>query len=370
MKRMVLLLFALSVLACNDSPKVEERKGGPIPVQVAVAKRVQVEDWAEAVGTVTPLRAVRITSKVPGRIEAIYAEAGGWVKGGEPLVKLEQRDFLIALERAEAAERTAQAQVEKARVSLKDAAKDYERAKALLEQKVISQREYEKLEAAYESARAQYELAQAQLAEARAVVKQARTELEETVIKAPFSGYVSERFVDPGQRVYTMPPTEILELLDLSRVKVVFDLPEREAPGLRKGLKARVEMDALPGLSLEGEVSELRPKVDPVTRTLRAEVVLENPRGVLKPGMFVRVKVLKGKREALVVPDEALQRAEGTGRVFCFVVEGKRAQKREVVPGRRFEGWVEVTEGLREGERVVVSGKERLRGGEEVEVKG
>lgn len=368
MKRVLLLLLVLSVLGCRESPKVEESQKGPIPVEAVAAKRVQVEDWAEAVGTVMPWRAVRLTSKVPGRIEAIYAEAGEWVKAGEPLVKLEQRDFLLALERAEAAQRTAEAQLERAEVALEDARRDYERGKALYERRVISQQEYEKLEAAYRSARAQYELARAQLAQAQVVVEQARTELEETVIRAPFSGYVSERFVDPGQRVYTMPPTEILEILDLSQVKVLFDLPERELPGVRKGLRALVSPDAMPDRILEAKVSEVFPKVDPVTRTFRAEVALENPQGLLKAGMFVRVRVLKGKREVVAVPLDALLRAEGTGRVFCFVVEAGRAQRREIVPGARFGGWVEVVEGLREGEMVVVSGKERLMGGEAVEV--
>ncbi|RLA84264.1 MAG: hypothetical protein DRG31_05180 [Deltaproteobacteria bacterium] len=364
------VLLGFLVFGCKEGPKVEEPEGGPVPVEVFKVKRERVERWIEAVGTVMPRQAVRITPKVPGKIEAIYVQEGDRVSQGEPLVKLEQKDFLLAVDRAEAAYLKAKAQLERARVALEDARRDWKRGKFLFAQKVISQREYEKLETAFKAARSRYDLAQAQLQEAEVLLRQAKKELADTVIRAPFSGYVSERFVDPGQRAYTMPPTEILELLDLSQVKVVFDLPERDLPSVKEGQPLRVFPDALPERAFSGKVTKVYPKVDPTTRTFRAEGVLDNPEGLIKPGMFVRVKVLLGEEETLLIPADAVLRLQGTGEVYCFVVEEGRAQRRELEVGRRLDSFVEVLGGLREGELVVVSGQHNLRSGNPVSVKG
>lgn len=360
----------IALVACKEKEPVPQGVTEVPMVEVVKVHRSTVDRWTEVPGNVLPQQAVRITPKVPGKIEAIYVKEGDWVKKGEPLVKLDQTDFLIALEKAKSSFQKAQAQLEQARLSLEDRRRDYQRAKALFEERVISQQEYEKAEVALKASEAQYQLAKAQLEEASAALKQAETELRESLIRAPFSGVVTQRFVDPGQRAYTVPPTEILELVDNTRVKVLLDLPERDLPKVKQGAAVRVLPDALPGKEFLGRISALYPKVDPVTRTFRVEVVLDNPKGELKPGMFVKARVFLGREETLFVPREAVVRMIGTGKEYCFVVIGGKARHREVVTGERFGEKVEVLEGLSEGEEVVVSGQEKLRSGMPVRIKG
>jgi len=233
---------------------------------------------------------------------------------------------------------------------------------------VISQKEYEKVETDFKAAQAQYEVAQAQLKVASSALKQAQTELKDTIIYAPFSGYISAKFVDPGQRAYTMPPTDILELIDISKVKIHLDLPERDLPFVKPGAKVEIRSDAFPELKLEGKVNRIYPKVDPSTRSFRIEVLMDNPKGILKPGMFVGARVFLGKEEALVIPRDAILRAPGTGIEYCFVVIDDTAQRREVATGIREENIVEIKQGLREGELVVSSGGQNLKPGAKVRI--
>ena len=372
MKRFVFLclLFSMgftSFLGCE-----KEAPQGPqeevFAVEVTPVKRMSLERWEEAVGNVFPYQGIRITPKVPGKIEVIYVKEGDLVKEGQPLVKLDQTDFLLALERAEASYKSAQAQLEQARLKLQDAERDYQRAKVLFEEKVISQKEYEKIETNFKAAQAQYELTQAQLKVASSTLKQAQTELKDTVIYAPFSGYISAKFVDPGQRAYTMPPTDILELVDISKVKILIDLPERDLPLVKVGAKVEIRSDAFPDLKLEGKVNRIYPKIDPYTRSFRVEVLLDNPKGILKPGMFVNARLFLGKEETLVIPRDALLRAPGTGIEYCFVVINEKAQRREVITGIREENLVEIKQGLREGELVVTAGGQNLKGGARVKI--
>lgn len=366
----LLLIGLLALLGCKGKgPRPEVSPEVPV-VEVAKVERHPVQRWTEVLGNVFPHKAIRITPKVPGRIEAIYVKEGDWVKEGDPLVKLDQTDFLLALEKAKSSFQKAQAQLEQARIGLEDRQRDYQRAKALFEQRVISQQEYEKVEAALKASEAQYELAKAQLQEAATALRQAETELHESVIRAPFSGVVTQRFVDAGQRAYTMPPTEILELIDSSKVKVILDLPERDLPKVRLGAAVKVYPDAMPERELSGRVSSLYPKVDPMTRTFRVEVLLDNPKGELKPGMFVKAKVFLGTDLALLVPREAVMRMLGTGKEYCFVVVKGRAEHREVLTGDKWGQYVEILQGLSEGEEVVISGQEKLKSGMAVRVKG
>jgi RND family efflux transporter MFP subunit len=371
MRKFLILLVSLSIAVFLGCKKETQRalQEEVFPVEVTPVKRMSLERWEEAVGNVSPYQGIRITPKVPGKIEAIYVKEGDQVKEGQALVKLDQTDFLLALEKAEASYKSAQAQLEQARLKLQDAERDYQRAKVLFEEKVISQKEYEKIEINFKAAQAQYELAQAQLKAASSALKQAQTELKDTIIYAPFSGYVSAKFVDPGQRAYTMPPTDILELVDISKVKILLDLPERDLPFLKLGSKVEARSDAFPNLKLEGKVSRIYPKIDPSTRSFRIEVLMDNPKGILKPGMFVTARVFLGKEEALVIPRDALLRAPGTGIEYCFVVINERAQRRELTTGIRQENLVEIKQGLKEGELVVSSGAQNLRPGVRVNIK-
>jgi len=349
---LVLVLFGFG---CKDRV-VKGTAQEAIPVEVVKARYATIERYISATGNILPRQRVIINPKVPGKIEKIYVDEGDFVKKDAPLIQLERTDFVIALEAAEAALAEAEAQLEQAE-------RDYGRFSELIKKRVISQQRYEEVKTAYKLAQARYRSAQAAL-------RNARTQLADTLIRAPFSGYVTARFMDPGQRAYTMPPSNILELMDISKVRLIIDIAERELPYLKAKAPVEVEVDAYPDRHFRGEVDAIYPKLDPVTRTFKVEVVIPNKDARLRAGMFARVRILAQRRRTLVVPRDAIMRMPATGVDYLFVVEGGRAQQRNVQIGLSQENLVEIRQGVQEGEMVVVAGQHNLSTGARVKIQG
>ncbi len=324
-----------------------------IPVEVVKTRYEALERYISATGNIVPRQQVIINPKVQGRIERIYVEEGDFVREGAPLVQLEKTDFAIALEAAEATLAEASAHLEQVE-------RDYQRFSELIEKKVIAQQQYEQ-------AKTNYKLAQARYRSAQAALKNARTQVADTLIAAPFSGYVTARFMDPGQRAYTMPPSNILEIMDISQVRLIVDITEKELPFIEIKAPVEVEVDAYPDHCFHGEVNSIYPKLDPVTRTFKAEVIIDNENTRLRAGMYARVRIAAGSIEGLVVPRDAILRFPGTGVDYLFVVREGEAVRRNVKTGYRGGEWVVVDEGVQEGELVVL-GQQNLKTGSKVKV--
>lgn len=354
---LLLLLLAWAFGGCKPEEPPRPKEGGGRTVKVVKAEVREIRDVVEFVANLEALRQALVIPKVSGVIERLRVREGDRVREGEVLFELEKGDFLLAVRQAEAALKEAEAAHEQA-------SRDFSRFEALRGKQVISQREYEQ-------ARVQRDLALARLEQARVALEQARRNLEETVIRAPFAGVVTQRFKDEGERVRAgMPGQEaaVLLLEDLSVLKARGSLPELEVGQVREGMEAEVRVDAYPQEVFRGKVSLVSPRLDPASRAFTVEVEIPNAKGLLKPGMFARVRILKGTKRALVVPLEAVLREEGVWVYHCFVVKDGRAERRTVVPRFTPFDYVEILEGLEEGELVVVGGQWALRGGEEVVV--
>lgn len=184
-------------------------------------------------------------------------------------------------------------------------------------------------------------------------------EYEEGYIKSPISGNIARVLVDVGSMV--TPQTPVAVVMDYSRVNVSFNVAETNMGCIRKNDKVMVRIDALPNQSFTGVVNELTPVVDPMTRTLGVKASVSNAKKVLRPGMTARVTINLGeKSNVIVVPRDAL--LDG----YLFVVSDSTAERRDVVPGLIGDKYAEIISGLRDGERVVIVGQQRLAGGEKV----
>lgn len=350
---LVVLTMALGGCKKKEPPRPEGT--GKRTVRVVKAEVKEVQEIAEFVANLEAQRQALVIPKVSGVIEKLRVREGDRVKEGDVLFELEKEDFVLAVMQAEAALKEAEAAYEQA-------SRDFARFEALRAQQVVSEREYEQ-------ARVQRDLARARLEQARVALEQARRNLEETVVRAPFGGVVTQRFKDEGERVRAgMPGQEaaVLLLEDLSVLKAKGSLPELEVGEVREGMEAEVRVDAYPQEVSRGRVTLVGPRLDPSSRTFSIEVEVPNAAGRLKPGMFARVRILKGIKRALVVPREAILREEGVWVYHCFVVKDGKAERRAVVPRFTPFDYVEVLEGLKEGELVVVEGQWALKGGEEV----
>jgi membrane fusion protein, multidrug efflux system len=306
--------------------------GGPgaaPPVEVVVLKPVSLQEDLQAVGSLRSNESVILRPEVAGRIAAIGFKDGQPVRKGQLLIGLD-----ATLNEAEVAQYRAEYDL---------ALSNLKRSEDLAQQKFISS-------SARETA-----ASNAQVAEARLKLAQAR--LSKMQIVAPFDGVVGIRSISLGD--YVKDGTDLVNVEDVRNLKVDFRLPERMLSQIRVGQPVEVVADALPNEKWQGQIEAINPRVDQNGRSLEIRGRLDNASGRLRPGMFVRVRVIVGERsEALMVPEQAIVPAGDDFFVFR-AVDGK-AQRVQVKTGVRREGQVEIVQGLSAGDAVVVSGQQRL----------
>ncbi len=311
--------------------------GGSGPVIAVVATPVRLENLAlevEALGTAKASESVDVTAKVSNMVTAIRFTEGQKVPKGEVLVELDGEQ--------------ARADLAVANAALTESASQLKRSRELYSTKVLSDQQIEQIEATHTANQAR--------------VASARSRLSDTVIRAPFSGRVGLRRVSVGSLV--APGTVITTLDDTSSIKLDFTVPERVVAAMRAGLDIEATSVAYPGQTFSGRVASVDSRVDPSTRSVIVRAIVPNEQGLLKPGMFMNVRLSRGATDVLVVPEEALVPEQGD--VFVYVVQDGKASKRKIQAGQRTIGSVQVTDGLRAGEMVVTEGTQKLRDGASV----
>jgi len=370
-------VVALSA-ACSTTAEGEARAGTPTaasesraPVEVHEVLRHAMARRIEVSANVMPLRQEAIVPRVAGRIERIHVDEGDEVAEGQELARLDQRDYRLALRRAQANFAAAKANARLAAIAVSSAASQRDRMKTLADSGAISISEMDKVSDGHRMGEAKQSAAEAQVALALVGLDGARTKVADTVLSAPFAGVVIKRMLDEGAMCGMSPETAaIMVVADLSKVKVQGSVGERDVHLLRRGMPAKVAVDALPDRVFEGTVEVVSPMVDPRTRTSSIRVVVENGDGRLEPGMAAHIDVGLGDREMVAVPDETLIRGGRDDRAEVFVVDGDdRVRRREVRLGARHDELVEIEEGLEAGERVVRSNQGGLSDGDQVVVR-
>jgi len=309
----------------------------PTPVEVVRLAHTTVKEDLQAVGSLRSNESVILRPEVPGRIATIGFKDGQVVRKGQLLIGLD-----ATLNEAEVAQ--AQAEYDLAISSLK-------RTEDLAERKFLSS-------SAQETA-----VSNAQVAEARLKLAQAR--LSKMRILAPFDGAVGIRTVSLGD--YVKDGADLVNVEDVRVLKVDFRLPERNFSQISVGQTVEVVADALPNERWQGQIEAINPKVDANGRSLEIRARLDNTGGRLRPGMFVRVKVIVGERaQALLVPEEAIV-PQGEEFHVYKVVDGA-ARRVPVKIGVRRDAMVEVVHGLAVGDQVVTAGMRLSRDGQPVTI--
>ena len=305
--------------------------GPPVAVVTAVAGTRKIDVGIEAIGTAGSRESVDVSSKTSNIVTAVRFSDGQTVRAGQVLVELDRAQASADLAAANADFVESESQVN--------------RSRDLVKTQIVSKSQYETLEATMKANAARVAAAQARLSD--------------TYIRAPFSGRVGLRRVSLGALI--SPGTVITTLDDISSIKVDFGVPDMYVGELRTGLLVTARTTAYPGRAFEGKVVSIDSRIDPATRSVIVRAEVPNKDGALKPGMFLTVALAKERRDALLVPEEALVPEQA--RQFVYVVDGAVASKREVRLGRREPGSVEITEGIVAGDRVVIEGGIKLRDG-------
>jgi len=328
-------VLLIAALLCDPEPALAD----PPRVVVAEAKLLDFALTVEALGTARANEAVEIRPQISETITAIHFSEGRHVEAGALLVELQDSE--------------AKADVAAARAVLVESETQARRAEELFKTKALSASELDQRLARRDADRAALSAAEARLAETR--------------VRAPFAGRVGLRRVSLGSLV--TPTTVITTLDDTDTIKLDVDVPETALARLAVGLPVEARSAAWPDLVFRGHVGSIDTRVDPVSRTLTVRALLPNEEQRLRPGMFLTVNLLREDVTALMIPEQAIVPEQA--RQFVLVVgAGNVVEKREVRTGRRRPGQVEVLEGLREGERVVVEGTQKALPGSPVQTAG
>lgn len=348
-----------------------QRRGGGRAVTVKAAA-VRVGDVAATlsyVGSLAPNAAVTVAPKTSGRVAKLFVTVGERVKEGQLLGQLAKDELTEELREAQASLRVAQATHKGRQAELENLERRQKNVQVLAGKQLVSREEVNNLETQVLSAESQVDLTKAQMLQMQARLDNARIRLAQTEVRSPFAGHVSRRMVDRGALV--SPSTPLFEVVDIDRVKVGIDVVEGDYRKVSLGQPVAVKVDAYPDKRFAGTITRMSPVLDPRTRTAEVEIELDNPDGVLKPGMFARTNiVVERKRGVLMVPEASpVKSAAGYG-VFRLTEEGSKVERVEVTPGLSNGGWVEVTGDLKKGDQVVTLGSSLVRHGQRIRVAG
>ena len=420
-RRLAWLRYTIIGLVLLGGAVYVSTRGRLNPVEVEVATTQRLDPNAPrpvltAGGYIIPHRKVELAPKITGRVEWVGVEKGDQVRRGQVLLRIERREFLTAVDRAEAVlaatrarlkeleagsrpeeiDRTRAALAE-ARSNVANALTELRRFEQLHAEGAVSRQALDAAQNRHEVALAQQavaektlrlaelgprqeqiELAQAQVREAEAAWRATQVDLDNTEIRAPIDGTILERLVEPGEIVTTSfiggrgAKSAVLSLANLLVLDVEVDVSQNEIGKVRLNQAATIVADAFPERTYRGHVSEMAPEANRQKATLQVKVRIEAPDGVIRPEMNAKATFLEppagpGGASKVLAPREAVVTRDG--QPLVYVVDGTKAVGRSVKIGGEVDGRVEVLEGLQGGEAVVVRGAELLRDGQRVKVK-
>jgi RND family efflux transporter MFP subunit len=367
---MAIIVAALLLTGCDRKQSEATVSTQHVPVRVtAVAAAAPVGSTPYA-GNVTPHTQVEVAFKVDGYVAEITQVDGSDgrprpLQSGDPLTKdaelakVRDEEYRDQLQKAQANQRKAEADLQKA-------TQDYDRAKHLQATRSITGPDFD-------SAQQEFQSAQAAVSGAGAQVDEAKLNLDYTTLKSPLDGVVLSRQIEVGTLV--RPGTVAFDVADMSAVKVVFSVPDTMVSSIHLGDTLDVSTESIPGKRLPGHVTRVAPVADEQTRAFEVEVTVPNPDGALKDGMVAKLDVpTPGRSTALLsVPLTAVVRgADESNGYAVFVVEGQgeqaRAKLRPVALGDVEGNSIQVVSGVRKGDRVMVVGATLIKDGDPVRI--
>jgi len=329
-----LLLVAIVILRITSiDPAAAGRQQPPNLVKVELPKREQMVQSLDLNGDILPIQQAQVFTRVYGNLQEVYVNIGDYVRENQ----------LLAL-----VDTTIPAQTYQQAAATYDNNKIvYERAKVLKDSSLISSQDFDAAETAMKVSKAAFD--------------EAKTQLDYTRITAPFSGFITRRYLDPGATLSSTNAT-LFTLMDIDKIKVIVNVLEKDVPAVQIGKKAVLTVDAFPGRTFEGSIGRLSEALDLSTRTMPVEIDIPNTDHVLKPGMFARVSLIVGVRDnVLTVPTEALLK-DGDS-YYVFVADKNVARRTPVKIGDERQLRTQILSGLTENDSIITTGQQFTRDG-------
>lgn len=340
---------------------------GQLTVDVAPVVRAAVNQELSVVGTLVGDVNVSVVPKTAGRLQELRVRLGDRLTMGQRIAKIEDQELQEQVKQAEAAAEVAKATIRQREADLALAKTNVDRSRNLFQRQLLPQQSLDDNEARYQSAIAALDLARAQNQQSSARLEELRITLENTVIVSPVNGFVARRAVDPG--AFVGPNAPIVDVVDITRVRMVANVVEKDLRQVGVGDLARVEVDAFPGENFMGRIARVAPTLDPSTRTAPIEIEIPNGDYRLKPGMYARVGVvIEQHKDAIIVPTNAVVDVNGSRGVY--VNANGVAQFHPVKTGIEGNERIEILDGVSVGDMVVTTGASALRNGDPVILAG
>jgi len=359
-----LILIANVLAGCDGKPA---SSAPPLPtVTAAQPLQKSITEWDEYTGRFTALETVEIRARVSGFIDSVHFQEGQIVKKDDLLFVIDQRPYQIAVEQAKA-------DIERAQAKLDIGTQDVNRATPLLQDRTLTEREFDTRKSVQRDA-------SGQLASANAALKQAQLNLEWTEVRAPIAGRISDKRVDAGNLISggQTGATLLSVIVSIDPIHFVFDGSEADflhylrlaAAGTRPSSRdapnpVAVRLADETEFTHQGRMDFVDNAINPKTGTIRARAVFDNKDGFLTPGFFGRLRLFGGTHDALLIPDGAIASDQASKIVFTVADDGTVGTKR-VELGPIVDGLRVVRSGLAPTDRIVIDGLPRARPGQKV----
>lgn len=375
----ILLIGAALVLAWVIFDKFQDRPGSrrggnalrPVPVEVAPVRRGPIELTRTFSGELEALAEFVVSPKVNGRVERVLVNIGDTVKRGQVVAELDNDEYVQVVAQSQADLIVARANLSEARSVLEIAEREFKRTESLLKRGIASDSEYDVARQDQLAKQAKVKVAAAQVTKAKSSLETANIRLGYTQVIAGWAGgdeyrVVAERYVDEGQTVAANTP--LLLIVELDPIVGVVFVTERDYARLKSGQIVSLTTDAYPGEIYTGRIDRIAPVFRKSTRQARIEMIIDNPKHRIKPGMFIRTSVALARvPEATIIPEQALTIRDDRSGVFIVTENGNSVVWREVKVGIRDGDRVQV-EGDRLSGRVVTLGQQLLNDGSSITI--
>lgn len=341
---------ATAIPSAAQAPSVLEF----LPTDVTQVKSGELRRLMPLSGSLRAVSQASVKAKVSGEVREVLVREGEAVQAGQVVIKMDTSDYQARVDQAAGA-------LQAARGQLEIATKTRDNNKALLDKGFISK-------TAFDNAESQYSIARANVESARGALDVAQKALADTVVRAPISGLVSSRTVQPGEKV--SPDNRLLDVVDLSQLEMEAAVPAGDIIHVALGQEVKVKVEGLPN-QLAGKVVRINPATQAGSRSIMAYIQIDNAQRLLRVGMFGEAQLTISKKTGvLTVPRSALQTNGGV--TFVYAIENATLVQKPVTVGMSGdngeEGAVEITSGLDAGAQIVKANLGMLRTGTPVRI--
>jgi len=329
-----------------------------------------------ASGYVVAQRKAAVASKGTGRLESLAVEEGNRVKKGQIIAQLENADIQATLNQAQANVNTAKANLVQIEAEMKDVQLKYDRSKRLIQSKAIAQAEFDSSEAKFQQLQAGKTAAQSQIGAAEAGLKAAQVALEYTLIRAPFDGVILTKNADVGEVVAPFGSSlntkaAVVTMADLGSLLVEADVSEVNLEKVKVGQPCEIQLDALPGNRFTGLVHMIVPTADRSKGTILTKIKFKELNDRVLPEMSAKVAFLSQpvsgqEKPKVVVPPSAL--VEKNGKTLIYRIEKDQVREVPVQKGSVLTDFIEISQGLKAGEKIVLKANQGLRDGTRIKI--